>query len=114
MGGRRLRPEEHWRPASARDLSKYKPRHAMAHRGNPDQTWEEHMAFINKKGQEMRQRLAKAQSGEASPVNAVECGIEGPPAKKIVGGIEAAEHQWPWQVALFIDDPGSVEVPSST
>jgi secreted trypsin-like serine protease len=102
--GRRLRPEEHWRPASARDLSKYKPRHAMAPRGNPDQTWEEHMAFINKKGQEMRQRLAKAQSGEASPVNAVECGIEGPPAKKIVGGIEAAEHQWPWQVALFIDD----------
>ena len=34
-----------------------------------------------------------------------ECGIEGPPAmNKIVGGVEAAENQWPWQVALFIDD----------
>ena len=34
-----------------------------------------------------------------------ECGIEGPPAMdKIVGGEEAAENQWPWQVALFVDD----------
>merc|ERR1712142_473792 len=28
--GRRLRAEEHWRPAQGRDLSKYKPRHAMS------------------------------------------------------------------------------------
>merc|ERR1712013_433282 len=27
--GRRLRAEEHWRPAQGRDLSKYKPRQAM-------------------------------------------------------------------------------------
>merc|ERR1712154_506197 len=27
--GRVLRPEEHWRPAAARDLSKYTPRHAL-------------------------------------------------------------------------------------
>merc|ERR1712037_742312 len=33
------------------------------------------------------------------------CGVEGPPAAgRIVGGIEAEEHEWPWQVALFIDD----------
>merc|ERR1712079_625574 len=33
------------------------------------------------------------------------CGIEGPPSKdRIVGGFEAQENQWPWQVALFIDD----------
>lgn len=34
-----------------------------------------------------------------------ECGIEGPPSMdKIVGGEEATENQWPWQVALFVDD----------
>merc|ERR1712168_87595 len=27
--GRRLRPEEHWRPAGPRDLSKYRPRSEM-------------------------------------------------------------------------------------
>merc|ERR1712066_927828 len=27
--GRSLRPEEHWRPAAARDLSKFTPRHAL-------------------------------------------------------------------------------------
>merc|ERR1711983_103026 len=33
------------------------------------------------------------------------CGIEGPArAGRIVGGHEAEEHEWPWQVALFIDD----------
>merc|ERR1712013_743692 len=32
------------------------------------------------------------------------CGIEGPArAGRIVGGHEAEEHEWPWQVALFID-----------
>ena len=37
----------------------------------------------------------------------MECGIEGPVGKgqaRIVGGHEAEEHEWPWQVALFIDD----------
>lgn len=34
-----------------------------------------------------------------------ECGIEGAPIiDKIVGGKEAEENQWPWQVALYEDD----------
>merc|ERR1712168_1041665 len=44
---------------------------------------------------------------KASNVEAVaaECGIEGSPSlNKIVGGEEAAEHQFPWIVAVFIDD----------
>ena len=36
------------------------------------------------------------------------CGIENdghdPRGERIVGGFEAEEHQWPWIVALFIDD----------
>merc|ERR1719228_453290 len=101
--GRRLRPEEHWRPAGARDLSKYKPKHAMAPRGNPDQTWEEHMIQITKAAKEIRKKGINFSQGTKD--FAAECGIEGPPSKeKIVGGHEAAEHQWPWQVALFIDD----------
>merc|ERR1712062_252405 len=34
--GRRLRPEEHWRPAQGRDLSKYKPRAAMVDANGDD------------------------------------------------------------------------------
>merc|ERR1711981_1162095 len=101
--GRRLRPEEHWRPAGARDLSKYKPKHAMAPRGNPDQTWEEHMIQINKAAKEIRKKGVNFNKGTKDL--SVECGIEGPAAKeRIVGGHEAEEHEWPWQVALFIDD----------
>merc|ERR1712168_762287 len=101
--GRRLRPEEHWRPAGPRDLSKYKPKHAMAPRGNAEQTWEEHMIQINKAATEIRKKSHTFTKGTKD--FAAECGIEGPPSKeKIVGGHEAAEHEWPWQVALFIDD----------
>merc|ERR1712112_123968 len=37
--GRRLRAEEHWRPAQGRDLSKYKPRHAMVPATKEDLSW---------------------------------------------------------------------------
>merc|ERR1712098_329149 len=37
--GRRLRAEEHWRPAQGRDLSKYKPRHAMVPASKEDLSW---------------------------------------------------------------------------
>merc|ERR1712066_236696 len=84
--GRSLRPEEHWRPAAARDLSKYTPRHALVNaKTSPAENEFVHMASAY-----------DLQS---------ECGIGGPPAKdKIVGGYEAQENQWPWQVALFIDN----------
>merc|ERR1711868_306274 len=36
--GRVLRPEEHWRPAAARDISKYTPRHALVNaRSSPNE-----------------------------------------------------------------------------
>merc|ERR1719410_560865 len=42
---------------------------------------------------------------KASTYNLAEgCGIEGPAAERIVGGFEAEPNQWPWQVALFIDN----------
>merc|ERR1711992_309710 len=88
--GRRLRPEEHWRPAAARDLSKYKPK-----------------PLPNKDSIRISPaRPKKFPVPQASAYDlAAECGIEGPPAKgKIVGGEEAAENQWPWIVALFVDD----------
>merc|ERR1712203_204368 len=47
--GRRLRPEEHWRPAQGRDLSKYKPRSAMV-----DANGDDLMEKINRVAAEMR------------------------------------------------------------
>jgi len=102
--GRRLRPEEHWRPAEARDISKYTPKHAMAP-GAEGETWEEHMIKITKAAKKFG---LKNSSKMGSKYDLKEtCGIEGPPAKaegRIVGGVEAEPNQWPWQVALFIDD----------
>merc|ERR1719234_737347 len=105
--GRRLRPEEHWRPAQARDMSKYQPRHAMVPQTNQEMTWEEHMIMLTKAAKEARKSFS-TKKGTNMDLKAT-CGIEGPPAAeqaegKIVGGHEAQENQWPWQVALFIDD----------
>jgi len=105
---RRLRSEEHWRPAQARDLSKYKPKHAMAPAATGEESWEEHMIKINKAAAEMR-AAGSVTTKKGTKLNlAAECGIQGPAQAgkedKIVGGQEATEHAWPWQVALFIDD----------
>merc|ERR1712183_948973 len=93
--GRRLRAEEHWRPAQGRDLSKYKPRQAMV------PATAENLAWAIK---EVKKTGASTKKGTNVDLKAT-CGIEGPArAGRIVGGHEAEEHEWPWQVALFIDD----------
>merc|ERR1712241_1599778 len=68
--GRRLRPEEHWRPAQGRDLSKYKPRAAMV-----DAHGDDLMEKINRVAAEMR--------ASASPSN-----------KKDLGQPKAAGDKW--------------------
>merc|ERR1712066_1071707 len=99
--GRSLRPEEHWRPAAARDLSKYTPRHALVQAKSSPVEHE----FVTL-ARSIRDSKQSKSTHKASTVDlAAECGIEGPPAaERIVGGHEAEEHQWPWQVALFIDN----------
>merc|ERR1711973_1062302 len=91
--GRRLRPEEHWRQAGPRDLSKYRPRSELFTQGSKPE-------FVP------RSVSKRSIIPKPSQYNlAEECGIEGPPAKnKIVGGEEAEPNQWPWIVALFVDD----------
>merc|ERR1712060_670645 len=90
---------EHWRPAQGRDLSKYKPRAAMV-----DANGDDLMEKINRVAAEMRAASPSNKKDLGQPKAA--CGIEGPAAKegRIVGGVEATPHSWPWQVALFIDD----------
>merc|ERR1712168_645162 len=90
--GRRLRPEEHWRPAGPRDLSKYRPRSEM---------------YSQDSVYEVKPRPSRPKILPTPSVYdlAAECGIEGPPSKnKIVGGEEAEPNQWPWIVALFVDN----------
>merc|ERR1712168_1027532 len=99
--GRRLRPEEHWRPAQGRDLSKYQPRAAMV-----DANGDDLMEKINRVAAEMRAAASPSNKKDLGQEPKAACGIEGPAIKegRIVGGVEAHEHAWPWQVALFIDD----------
>merc|ERR1719347_2312706 len=101
---RPLRPEEHWRPARARDLSKYKARHPTINEETGEVYWEHKQAAIDQVAAELR-ASGTTKKGTQLDLKAG-CGIEGPLAHedRIVGGVEATEHTWPWQVALFIDD----------
>jgi len=95
--GRRLRAEEHWRPAQGRDLSKYKPKQAVV----PVPATKQDLSWAIKAA---KKSGASTKKGTNFDLRAT-CGVEGPPAAgRIVGGHEAEEHEWPWQVALFIDD----------
>merc|ERR1711997_1143434 len=78
-----------WRPAQGRDLSKFKPKLPEVAFGTPPSPPPRPFEF--KKG---------------NKTFAEECGLENPNGieDRIVGGHEAAHHEWPWQVALFIDD----------
>merc|ERR1712012_834780 len=97
--GRILRPEEHWRPATARDISMYIPRHPV----------------VEAKKTKIKVAATSFKSSKSSYKAsnydlASECGIEGPPSKdRIVGGSEAEPNQWPCSSTT----PGSVEDPSS-
>jgi len=98
--GRRLRPEEHWRESKPRDFSKYKPRSLMYDEVNKEVSWEGHIEKITRAARRFQTTPKQTTYDLAS-----ECGIEGPPAmNKIVGGEEATPNQWPWIVALFVDD----------
>jgi len=89
-------------PAQGRDLSKYQPRHALVQEKGDD------IILLNKAVKEAQKNGITTKKGTKIDLKAT-CGIEGPPFAehaegRIVGGHEAQEHQWPWQVALFIDD----------
>merc|ERR1719504_255455 len=81
-----------WRPAQGRDLSKFKPK-------LPEVAFGTAAPSVP--------RLAKPfEFKKGNKSFAEECGLENPNGveDRIVGGFEAAHHEWPWQVALFIDD----------
>jgi hypothetical protein len=79
-----------WKPAGPKDLSKYKlktPSRSFAEK--TEKSTQERTPFEFKKGSKSFEDI---------------CGLENPGMDRIVGGHEAAENEWPWQVALFIDD----------
>jgi len=99
--GRDLLPEEHWRPSRGRDLSKYRPRHAK-YGVDGEAEASGHLTKIVEK----KVNKPDPYVGEKRNFDDI-CGIENDghdPRGKIVGGFEAEEHEWPWIVALFIDD----------
>merc|ERR1719516_81588 len=64
---------------------------------------DEQMVMLSKAANSLRNG-ASTKKGTNIDLKAT-CGIEGPPSKdRIVGGFEAEPNQWPWQVALFIDN----------
>merc|ERR1712029_754721 len=95
--GRILRPEEHWRPAGARDLSKYTARHATVSANSPNSYIELARALRsnNKSGSTHKTASIDLQS---------ECGIEDLRLSPTSG-----HGRWLCSLTTL----GSVEVPSS-
>merc|ERR1712106_719560 len=78
-----------WRPAAGKDLSKYKLKTPA-------------ISFAPKTESTSAKKPLEFKKGSKSFDDI--CGLENPGMDKIVGGHEAAENEWPWQVALLIDD----------
>merc|ERR1712212_379161 len=84
------RGSQRWRPAGPKDLSKYKLK-------TPS------IGFTNKAEASSAKKLPVEFKAGTKSFDDI-CGLENPGKERIVGGHEAAENEWPWQVALFIDD----------
>jgi len=79
-----------WSPAGAKDLSKYKLK-------TPSRSF-------TPKTEKSTSDSSQLEFKKGTKSFADICGLENPGKDRIVGGHEAAENEWPWQVALFIDD----------
>ena len=89
--------------AKPRDLNKYRPRHIKFTNIKNNENMMEVEEQV--RGVEINNRR-KSYIGKTWDAPD-DCGKEGPPAEKggrIVGGEETGERQWPWMVAMFVDD----------
>jgi len=84
-----------WRPAQGRDLSMYKPKLPEVAKQSPPRRAKLTPPFEFKKGTKSFSEVCGLENPD---------GVEDRNAGRIVGGHEAKRHEWPWQVALFIDD----------
>ena len=97
---RQLRPEERWRVARGRDNSKYK---LASHPNTKNFTLEDQLRKVNDVAAGLRTHTSYSNKKDLNRPK-VACGVEGPPMEgRIVGGTEAAPHQWPWMAAIYVN-----------
>lgn len=84
-------PEQRWRMVKAKDRTHYQTPSQLSIRNS-------------KRNQQdgIRSRLSPSQRLDLGRPRAA-CGVEGPPADRIVGGTEAAPHQFPWMAAIYVN-----------